>query len=65
MKIDKVKISLVIPIVAYVVFIFTLYSYITIASTAFFIMVMSTIIVTILAFRQKEKEDGSKENQRA
>ena len=62
MRIDKVKVALLIPIICYVVFISTLYSNITISSTAFMIMVLSTIAITIFAFG---RENDIKENQGA
>jgi len=57
MKIDKVKLSLVIPILSYIIFISTLYYNTSIASIAFFIMVISTITIAIIAFNKKEIED--------
>ena len=50
---NKIKLSLLIPIVAYIVFISTLYFNTTIASLAFFIMFLSTIIITIFTFNDK------------
>ena len=60
---NKIKLSLIIPVLCYIVFLFTLYSNINIASVAFFLMVLSTITITIIAFNHGEKD--VKENQGA
>ncbi len=62
MKFSKLKSALIIPIGAYIVFMLTLYNNTTIASTAFFILVISLIAITILGFR---RENDIKETQRA
>ena len=63
MKLSKIKIALVIPVLSYIIFMLNLYSNINVASAAFFAMVISTIVITLIAFNQGEK--NVKENQRA
>jgi len=60
MKLNKLKLSLILPIAAYIVFMATLYYNTSIASLAFFIMVISTITIAILAFNKKEIENVKK-----
>ena len=57
LKKDKIRTALIIPVLSYVLFILTLYSYMNIASTAFFIMVVSTITIAIISFNQEEPEN--------
>ncbi|MBS3175374.1 hypothetical protein J4440_05825 [Candidatus Woesearchaeota archaeon] len=59
---NKLKFSLIIPVASYILFLLNLYLNIKIASIAFFITVMSTIIIALFAFKG---EENVKETQNA
>ena len=59
---NKLKFSLIIPLASYILFLLNLYLSIKIASIAFFITVMSTIIIALFAFKG---EENVKETQNA